>query len=323
MCTAISFKTNAHYFGRNLDFEHGFGEKIIITPRNFPFEFRNGHIKNNHYAIIGMAVEAEGYPLYFDATNEVGLSMAGLNFPGNAHYFPPDENYDCVSPFELIPWFLCQCKAIVECRILCKNLRITNIPFNDQYTLTPLHWIIADRNECIVIESTRDGLNVYDDAYGVLTNNPPFPYHLYNISNYINVTAQEAVSRFAPDREIDIYSRGMGGIGLPGDLSSSSRFVRAAFTKLNSKCTFSEEASVVQFFHILNSVYQVNGCVEVGGQLEKTIYTSCCNTDRGIYYYTTYENPQINAVHLHRADLSGNRLQSVELSRTPEIISSL
>ena len=83
MCTAITFQTRDHYFGRNLDFEHGFGEKVVITPRNYPFTFRNTGRLNTHYAIIGMAVVDNNYPLYFDGTNEAGLSMAGLYFPGN------------------------------------------------------------------------------------------------------------------------------------------------------------------------------------------------------------------------------------------------
>ena len=202
MCTAVSFRVADHYFGRNLDFEHGFQEKIIITPREFPFIFRNHISIKNHLAIIGMAVEAESYPLYFDATNEAGLSIAGLNFPNNAHYFEFDAQYSCITPFEFIPWILCQCRTVSDCRSLCSNLRIINVPFNDQHPLTPLHWIIADRDESIVIESVKEGLNIYEDPYGVLTNNPPFPYHLYNIANYMNVSAQEAVNRFAPNEKI-------------------------------------------------------------------------------------------------------------------------
>ncbi len=323
MCTAITLKTTDYYFGRNLDYEHDFGEKIIITPRNYPFRFRSGAALDNHYALIGMAVEAENYPLYFDATNEVGLSMAGLNFPDNAYYFKPNDKSDCIAPFELIPWILGKCKSVEQCRKLCDNLRIVNIPFNEEFALTPLHWIVADRNESIVIESVKDGIHIYENPYGVLTNNPPFPYHLYNICNYMNVTAQEPSNHFAPKETIKAYSRGMGGIGLPGDNSSSSRFVRAAFTKLNSKCKHDEQSSVVQFFHILNAVCQVDGCAAVGEQYEKTLYSSCCNTDKGIYYYTTYENPQISAVYLHHANLNSYNLISVPLNNKLDIFTSL
>ncbi len=323
MCTAISYKTNDHYFGRNLDYEHGFGEKIIVTPRNYPLKFKLHPDMEIHYALIGMAVEANGYPLYFDATNEHGLSMAGLNFPDNAYYFDAKEHPDGITPFELIPWLLGQCKTVAQCRPLLEKLTIVNIPFSAQYPLSPLHWIVTDKSCSVVIESTSAGLQIYENPIGVLTNNPPFHYHLYNLNNYINVTAQEPDNRFAPSEKIQAYSRGMGGIGLPGDNSSASRFIRAAFTKLNSRCSDQEEASVTQFFHILNTVCQVDGCTCVGDAFEKTLYSSCCNTDKGIYYYTTYENPQITAVNMHNYDLTHSNLHCISLNRTLQIINSL
>jgi choloylglycine hydrolase len=101
----------------------------------------------------------------------------------------------------------------------------------------------------------------------------------------------------------------MGSLGLPGDLSSASRFVRAAFTTLNSVSEDTEEESVSQFFHILNSVYQQKGCVKMDkGIYEKTVYSSCCNTDKGIYYYKTYDNSQFSAVNLQHEDLDNKDL---------------
>ena len=98
-------------------------------------------------------------------------------------------------------------------------------------------------------------------------------------------------------------------MGIPGDLSSQSRFVKAAFTKLSSVSGYSEKESVSQFFHILGSVDQQRGCCEVGdGKYEITIYTSCCNADKGIYYYTTYDNQQVTAVDMHAEDLDSDRL---------------
>ena len=323
MCTAVSLKLKDHYFGRNLDYEHSFGENIIITPRNFPFIYRNKTTANAHYSIIGMGIVQDHFPLYFDATNEAGLSVAGLNFPDNACYFnfaPKKEN---ITPFELIPWLLCKYNTVRECCVACKNLQIVNIPFNSQLELSPLHWIVADKNESIVIESTKDGLHVYDNPYGVLTNNPPFPYHLSNICNYINLSAQEPIDRFSNNIILNPYSRGMGAIGLPGDNSSASRFVRAAFTKLNSKCSNTEESAVTQFFHILNAVYQVNGCTAVGNLYEKTLYSSCCNTTKGIYYYTTYGNPQIHAVHLSAINLDDSALKIFPLNKEPNFVTAL
>lgn len=308
MCTSISFKTNDHYFGRNLDLEYSYKESVTITPRNFTFQFRDTTTFQTHYAIIGVATVADGYPLYYDAANEFALGIAGLNFPGNAVYLPAAEGKDNVAPFELIPWILAQCKNVSETRKLLQKINITDVPFNDSYPLTPLHWMVSDANESIVIEPTAQGVQVYDNPIGVLTNNPVFPYQMHNLCNYLNITNQEVTNRFSSKVNLEPYSRGMGGIGLPGDLSSASRFVRAAFTKLNSVCDNSENGSINQFFHILDSVAQTRGCCEINNAYEITLYSSCCNTTKGIYYYKTYDNPQITAVSLHNEDLNGKEL---------------
>ena len=112
----------------------------------------------------------------------------------------------------------------------------------------------------------------------------------------------------------DTYSRGMGAIGLPGDLSSASRFVKATFTKMNSLSKDDENSSVSQFFHILTSVEQQRGCVHMGeDKYEITIYSSCANMDKGIYYYTTYDNKQITAVDMHKENLDGDTLINFDL----------
>lgn len=313
MCTAITFRTKDHYFGRNLDFEHGFGETVVITPRNFPFNFRKAPAINSHFAIIGMAVVDNGYPLYFDGTNEKGLSMAGLYFPGNAVYLPEQQVMDNISPYEFIPWILGSCDSIEQVRDRLKNLNLVDIPYSDKYPLSPLHWFIADRDKSIVVEPMADGIRVFENPVGVLTNNPPFDFHMHNLTLHMNLTRDEPISRFAPNYALKAFSRGMGAMGLPGDLSSPSRFVRAAFVKLNSVCEDTENASISQFFHVLGSVSQQEGCARVGNAFEKTIYSSCCNTDKGIYYYTTYENSQITAIAMHNTDLNSAKISAFPL----------
>lgn len=320
MCTAITFHTNDHYFGRNLDFEFGYQESITITPRNYPLTFRHLPTILNHYAFIGMATVDNNYPLYYDATNEKGLSMAGLYFPGNAVYQPIIEGMDNVAPFEFIPWVLCQCESIAQAKALLTKMNLADIPYSETYPQSPLHWMVSDKESSIVIEPGKDGLKIFDDPVGVLTNNPPFDYHIYNLANYMNLTSEEAINRFAPNYKIEAYSRGMGGIGLPGDLSSASRFIRAAFTKLNSVCNDNEQSSVSQFFHILGAVSQQQGCVKIGNAYEKTIYTSCCNVDEGIYYYTTYENQSISAVDMHKCNLEGETLCAYPLNKNQQIV---
>ena len=106
MCTAVTYKSFNNYFGRNLDYEFSYDETVTITPRNYPINFRHMGKIESHYAMIGMAFVQEGYPLYYDATNEKGLSMAGLNFPRLADYKEFCEGKDNVAPFEFILWIL-------------------------------------------------------------------------------------------------------------------------------------------------------------------------------------------------------------------------
>lgn len=304
MCTAATYKTKDHYFGRTLDYEFSYHETVTVTPRNYPFCFRKVRALEHHYALIGMAFVVNDYPLYYDASNEKGLSMAGLNFPGNAYYGEEMPGKDNVSPFEFIPWVLGQCATVAEVRVLLEYINLVNINFSEELPISPLHWIIADRDEAITVESMKDGLKIYDNPVGIMTNNPPFNYQMFNLNNYMSLSKEAPRNTFSGNLKLDRYSRGMGAMGLPGDLSSASRFVKAAFTKMNSVSGDSESESISQFFHILGSVAQQRGCVHMGNeQYEITIYTSCCNTDKGIYYYTTYENSQITGVDMHRENL--------------------
>ncbi len=313
MCTAITFLTKDFYFGRNLDYEFSYNETVTITPRNYPFKFRFMGANSKHYAMIGMAFVQNNFPLYYDATNEKGLSIAGLNFPTNAFYPTKDKTKNNVAPFEFIPYILSSCKNVAEVKKLLINLNICNENFSTSLPHSPLHWLIADKKESIVVEPLAGGLKIYNNPVGVLTNNPTFDYHLTNLSNYINLTREEPTNRFAKNYNLTPYSRGMGAIGLPGDLSSASRFVKASFTKLNSVCGDNEIESVSQFFHILGSVEQQKGCCKVEKGFEHTIYSSCCNTQKGIYYYTTYNNSQIVGVNMNKENLNDKNLKSYPL----------
>lgn len=327
MCTAITYKTQDTYFGRNLDLELSYGEEVVITPRNFPLNFRHLAPLTTHFAIIGMATVApsngQPYPLYYDAINEHGLGIAGLNFPGNAVYHPVTDGRDNLAQFELVPWLLGQCRTVADIKSHLTNLNLTDTPFSDQFPPAELHWLIADADSAIVVESVADGLKIYDNPIGVLTNNPPFPIQSFRLHDYLNLSATEPTNQFAPALDLQPYCHGLGAHGLPGDLSSGSRFVKAAFTRLNSVSAPDELSSVSQFFHILHSVDQPRGSSRFGTpddpKYEITIYSSCCNLRTGVYYYTCYDNHQITAVDLHRVDLDGADLSRYPLITTEQI----
>lgn len=321
MCTSIALTTGSFYFGRNLDLECQFGERVVITPRNYPFQFRRAGEMTGHYAMIGMAAVADGYPLYAEAGNEKGLCMAGLNFPGYA-YYPEAEKADQanVAPFELIPWVLGQCASVDEAEALLSETHLSGISFSENMPITPLHWHIADRNRSVVLEAVRDGMHIYDNPVGVMTNSPAFDFHMTNLRQYMNLTAAYPDNRFSDRIELKPFGVGMGGIGLPGDCSPISRFVRAAFLKLNSVSGTDEESSTARFFHLLDAVAMPDGIVATeSGRYEFTVYSSCISADKGIFYYKTYENNQLTAVDMRRENLDGAELTEYPLERRQRI----
>ncbi len=315
MCTALSFNnTEKSYFGRNLDLDRSFLEEVVVLPRKYPLAFRKAGIISEHYAVIGMATVVSGVPLFYDGANEHGLAIAGLNFPENAYYEPPcSKKLKEIAPFELIWYVLGKCRSVFEARKLLEEVRIVDIPFSDKLRNSPLHFIISDKSSSITVEPMKDGLHVYDNPEGILTNNPPFPYQLENLERYEDLRTDNSSVIRNTELSYSDYCQGLGAVGLPGDLSSMSRFVRIAFGKKHSVRPETEEAAVGQFFHLLSAVSMTKGlCVTDEGTLDHTVYSSCINTDRGIYYYKTYGNSQISAV-----DMVKCNLDSIELYRYP------
>ena len=311
MCTAVFF--GSRYFGRTLDHPQSYGEEVVFTPRHFPLPFGQVQNLNHHHAILGMAHVARGYPLYYDAINEYGLCMAGLHFGSFARY--GGSARDRLASFELIPWILGQCEALAQARELLSRLCITKEDFSPDLPATPLHWLLADRQECLTIEAVEGGLRVWENPVGVLTNAPPFDDQLRHLSNFQQLSPFPPENRLAPEAPLDVFSLGMGAIGLPGDLSSQSRFVRAVFGRSHAS-----GGGVEQFFHLLDTVRQTRGCCRTEtGAYEHTLYASCCDMDRSIYYYTTANNRRISAVDLFRENLKGNSLVRYPLLTAPDI----
>ncbi len=320
MCTALSLTTHDHYFGRTLDIDCTYGEQIVVMPRSFPLVFRHVEGMEKHYAMMGMAVVTAGMPLFYDAVNEHGLAIAGLNFPGNAVYTSYEAGKDNIAQFELIPRILGQCKATSEARSLLERLRLVNTRFNGEMPSAPLHWMISDKEGDLVVEVTRDGMHIYENPVGVLTNNPPFPYQLAALRQYRDLRNDNACVAQEDNSSYSAYSQGLGAVGLPGDVSSMSRFARLAFARRHSLCERDEVSSVGQFFHLLSSVEMVRGvCVTDRGGIDITAYTACMNCTQGRYYYTTYENRRISCVDMRHVDLGGDHIALFSLAKGESI----
>lgn len=323
MCTALNYVNGHHLFGRNLDLETDYPVGSLIMPRKYPLALRNGTTVENHYATLGVGMKVGGFPLYFDAINEKGLGCENLAFFGMAYFPDPQEGKNNIASFELIPYLLATCATVQEAREKLKDICIDNTAFSDQFPVEKLHWMVGDRHESIVIETTKEkGLVVYDNPYGVMTNCPDFEYQMQNLSYYANVTGRDISIRFARDpKTMWEYSRGMGTIGLPGGTDSVSRFVRATFTKLNSFCDpEATEKNIAEFFHILSNVQQVNGETELkSGKYEITLYTSCLDTDDFRLYYNTYYNPSLNGVDGRKFDLDAGECSWIPFEKNLQV----
>lgn len=307
MCTAACLLHENFCFGRTLDYDFSYGDQITITPRNYRFDFHDANTLSRHFAIIGMAHIEDDYPLYYDGMNEKGLAMAGLNFVGYAKYGTKQHGNLRLAPHEFLQYVLSQCENLSQARELLEDIRLLDLPFSEKLPAASLHWIIADKTGALTVESTERGMFVYENPVGVLTNNPEFPEHILNLANYMSLSPRPPKNCFSERLQFNEYSRGLGAIGLPGDWSSKSRFVRAAFVRENSACGDSETERVTQLFHILDSVGIPRGACEMdAGKYHITRYTGvCCN---GVYYTTNYSNHQITAVDMKREDLDGERL---------------
>jgi choloylglycine hydrolase len=317
MCTAIS---DSHLFGRTLDLEYSYGEAVVVTPRNFAFDFIYEGENFSHPAIIGTAYVSGGYPLYYDAMNESGLAVAALNFPNCAVY----RKYTCkkknIASFELIPYLLSNCEDILSAKKLLENINIVSDSFSPSLTTTPLHWMIADKSGAIVAEPLSDGLKIYDNPFGVMTNAPTFPYHTTNLSNYMKLSPIPPKNDICPTAHLSPYSRGMGAFGLPGDLSSGSRFVRAVFAKSHTQKGDTSSANISRFFHIMDTVSQPRGiALTEDAQPISTVYTSCADLDSLCYYFTTYECRRIRGIRLNDIPPNSSKLTIFSMQENEDI----
>lgn len=309
MCTSIAFPERELY-GRNLDLEYHFGERIVVTPRGHAFSFRHLEPMDRHYAMIGMATVAGDTPLYAEAVNEKGLYMAGLYFPGSACYFErPAEGRLNAAPWELIPMILGGCATLAEARGVLERLRVLAEPFAPGYPLAALHWHIAARDGSLIAEPRQDGLRLYEDRLGVLTNEPPYPQQLLNLSGYRGLSPELMENRLCPGVELPVYGQGLGAFGLPGDASPMSRFVRMSFFKSHADMGQDRPEEISRFFRLLDSVAMVKGSVVTPeGRLDETIYSCCADAREGVYYYKTCDSCCVHAVRMDTGALDGAQL---------------
>ena len=325
MCTAICYGGLA---GRTLDLEFSFGEEVVISPRGFVREYVSlGRIEQKN-ALIGTAILRSGVPMYYDAMSERGLYMAALNFPAYAVYRDRIDGMRNLASGELIPYILGSSRSLEEAK---SHLREINITPDGLLGLpsTPMHWLLTDGKQALVAEPRDRGLVLTENPHGILTNAPNIEYQMTKLADFMHISPTNPQNSLTNKTEISTYSRGMGGIGIPGDFSSCSRFAKAAFLAANAReigtitpqtvensdnlytnipqnarniAENNTNKAISTFFHITEQISVPYGCVLTDeGRAVYTVYTSCADLARGVYYLTTYSCRTPHAVALTTA----------------------
>lgn len=316
MCTGVRFSDDKGnmYFGRNLDWSTPYGQKVVITPRGYTLSSKFlGELPVKH-ALIGMGIVAENIPLYFDCGNEAGLAVAGLNFPGYASYEKePVDGKTNVAAYEFPLWVAMNFNTVDEAEEALRNVAIVDKPVNDQLPSSMLHWIIGDAKRSIVVEYTKNGMEIFHNDVDVLTNQPGYGWHQENLRNYLNLSSPMPKEVEWRDAKFTAFGSGSLMRGLPGDYYSTSRFVRVAYLNTHYPVKSTEEENVSRLFHTLTGVAMIDGAAAMGdGAFEKTIYTGGYSTATKTYYYNTYEDPAIQKVALGDYDTAGSAIVVVQ-----------
>lgn len=318
MCTALTLKSDdgLHFFGRNMDLEYSFDQSVVFMPRKY--EWENVITKEKQqvkHAVIGMGIIINNHPLFADGLNEKGLGCAGLNFPNYCYHSPePCEGKINIGPYDFILWVLSNFETVDEVKVALENINIVNQPFAPGVGLSTLHWIIYDtKDHCIVVEQTKEKFSVFENNIGVLTNPPTFDWHIANLTQYIHLSSEWVDTTTWYKQELKPDSCGLGLMGLPGDFYPISRFVRVAYLKSHASHLENEMTTIAQFYRILNNIAMPGGVVIRPKNMEEvTLYTACMCLEKGVYYYTTYNNLQVNAISFENEDLDSDQLKKYE-----------
>ena len=315
MCTGLALETKdgLHLFGRNMDIEYSFNQSIIFIPRNFKCVNKSNKKElTTKYAVLGMGTIFDDYPTFADGMNEKGLGCAGLNFPVYVSYSKEDiEGKTNIPVYNFLLWVLANFSSVEEVKEALKNANIVDIPISENIPNTTLHWMISDiTGKSIVVEQTKEKLNVFDNNIGVLTNSPTFDWHVANLNQYVGLRYNQVPEFKLGDQSLTALGQGTGLVGLPGDFTPASRFIRVAFLRDAMIKNDKDSIDLIEFFHILNNVAMVRGSTRtVEEKSDLTQYTSCMCLEKGIYYYNTYENNQINAIDMNKENLDGNEIK--------------
>ena len=303
MCTALTIQSNDKntFFGRTMDFSYELEPEVFIFPRDFEWIALNKYSVKNKYKFIGIGQKVPEV-ICSDGANEKGLVVAALYFSGFAKYDEESQNFNLPS-VAVVNYILGNCQNLEEVKQLFRKTNIIGIP--DQVTgiVSPLHWIVADKNgNSLTIEKTASGLHIYDNKIGVLTNSPTFDFHMTNLRNYLNLSPLQYDEANWNGLVLEAFGNGTRAKGLPGDYTSTSRFVKTCFQK-SCLIPAGKKETLVSAFHLLETVSIPKGVVITSnGAPNYTQYIAFIDIDDLTYYVVTYENRNIQKYKIIETD---------------------
>lgn len=350
MCTGIRFiaqdKTVIH--ARTMEFGQELDSNVIIIPQGYSrtgtapagddgTDVVAGAEWKTIYASVGM--NAKGLPIIVDGLNEKGLAVGTFYFPSFAGYMPykPADAKNTIGPWELGSWLLDQFANVDEVKQNIGSVNVSGAVLGALGFCPPCHYIEHDASGgCIVLEYVDGKLNVHDNPLGVITNSPTFDWHMINLRNYVNCSdtnwGTKTLKRATPPVDLAPLGQGTGMLGLPGDMTPPSRFVRAvafAQTVLPSLVTTGLDA-VLQAFHVLNNFDIPKGAArdqpEEGSSnvaADYTLWTSANDLAAKRFYFRSYRNSQIRMVDLMRVNLKAKDIYTFNVYDQEEVIRCL
>ena len=353
-CTAFQLrsKDGALVYFRSMEFGYPFHSKVLVIPRGTEYvgsapDGKPGHRWKATYGAVGLNVDIAP-SIVADGQNEKGLALGMLYLPGYAKYLPPDPaaNDRSIGSWEVATYVLTSCATVDEAvAALRDRVRVVEQVFPPFKIVLPVHYWIGDATGKVVIVEYVDGsMRVYDNPFGTLTNSPPFDWQRINLSNYVNLSPVNVPSARIGGVDVPNFGQGSGFIGLPGDFTPPSRFVRATLFSHWANPAPTAADTVNLGFHVLNTFDIFDGAVrsDTGNQTANTKAflssgggSKVVDTDTTEWivahdrtnlrtYVRTYGGLEVQMVDLTKVDLARPGLRTIDLKVdfAPEDISA-
>ncbi len=325
-CTSLTIGTadGGTMYGRTMEFGFELDSQAIVVPRNFDFKGTgpNGEVGKtwtSKYAVAGM--NALKLPILVDGVNENGLAGGILYFPGYAEY-TADADADStksMAPWEFLTWALTSFSTVDEVKAALDGVEIVGVTMPQLGAIPPFHYTLHDETgKSIVIEPTGGKLKVFENPYGVMTNSPTFDWHLTNLSNYVKLSSENAPPAKFNGHEVDSFGEGSGWLGIPGDPTPPSRFIRAMAFSMTSNPAPAGDTSVRLVEHIMNNFDIPKGTIRDDKKVaDYTQWTVVADLKDRSYYVKTYEDQTLRAINLMDFDLDAKEVAMAAIPTEP------